>query len=96
MNEIDELLSRPLPDVPDDGFSARVLARVRTEQRRGWWRVAAVAAACVLLSVLLLPLDAIGREVGAALPYVADSWPVRLAAALTVISLLIERQFARL
>jgi hypothetical protein len=96
MSELDELLSQPLPDVEDSGFSSRVAARLHAERRRRWWTAAAAVAACLVLAVLLLPLKAIGAGLGATLPQIAGNWAVNLAMGLIVLSFLAERELSRL
>jgi hypothetical protein len=93
---LDELLNQLLPSVTDDGFSARVMGRVRAERRRRLFVTWASAAACVALALLILPLQTIGAELGLVIPKVAGSLAVNFVAAAVVLSLLLERQFARL
>jgi hypothetical protein len=41
-SELDALLAQPLPDMPDSGFSARILARIgKAEMRRARFELAA-------------------------------------------------------
>jgi hypothetical protein len=96
MNDLDKLLSQPLPAVADDGFSARVTRRVRLEQLRGHWKTAAAAAVCVVLMIAVLPLHAIGAALGAGLPQMAGSWAVGLAAWVVAVSLLAARPLSRM
>jgi len=93
---LDELLNQPLPSVTDDGFSARVMGRVRALRRQRLFVTWASAAVCVALALLILPWRTIGAELGLVVPQIAGLFELNLAAALVVISLLLERQFARL
>ena len=93
---IDDLLNQPLASVADDGFSERVMGRVRTMMRLRLFAIAAGAAACVVLAFLLLPMHAIGAQVNFAVVQIARSTAVSLAAAAIVLTLLLERQFSRL
>ncbi len=93
---IDELLIEPLPSVADDGFSARVMGRVRAARRQKLFVTWASAAACALLALLLLPWQPIGVELGLVIPKIAGSAALSFAVAVVVLSLLLERQFARL
>jgi protein-S-isoprenylcysteine O-methyltransferase Ste14 len=95
MNDLDKLLSQPLPSVVDDRFSARVMRRVRVEQLRGHWKTAAAVAVCVVLIFLALPLHAIGAVLGAGLPQIAGSWTISLAAGIVAVSLLAARELTR-
>ena len=63
--ELNELLSRPLPDVPDQGFSARVMAKIaRQEMRQA--RIDALSwIALVLAATGALALTRVGREFAA-------------------------------
>ena len=92
---IDNFLSQ-LPSVADDGFSERVMGKVRAITRRRMAFTVAAIAACVLVALLILPLRAIGAELGLIIPQIAGSAALNLAAALLVLTFLVERQFSRL
>jgi len=96
MTELDRLLFETLRPIPDAGFSARVMMRVKWQTLRRNWTVAAVLGLCTLLVVFLVPWGAVGVALGAALPGIAGLWAFNLAAALVVISLLAARELARL
>ena len=93
---IDDLLNQPLPCVADDGFSERVMGRVRAMVRRRLFVTVAGVAACVVLALLILPLQTIGAELGLVVPRIAGSAALNLAAAAIVLTLLLESQFSRL
>ena len=93
---LDDLLNQPLTSVADDGFSARVMGRVRAVRRQRLFVTWASAAACVVLAFLLLPWQTIGAELGLIVPQIAGLAALNFAAVVVVLSLLLERQFARL
>ena len=92
---VDNFLSQ-LPSVADDGFSERVMGRVRVIARRRMAFTIASIAACVVLALLILPWRTIGAELGLIIPQIASSAALNLAAALLVLTFLVERQFSRL
>jgi hypothetical protein len=93
---LDDLLNQPLTSVADDGFSGRVMGGVRALRRRRLFVTVASMAACAVLALLLLPWQPIGAELGLIVPAVAGSAALNFAAALLVLSFLLERQFSRL
>jgi len=96
MNELDDLLSHPVPAVADDGFSAHVMRRVRVAQIRAHWPTAVALLVCIVLLLVVTPLDAIGALFGAAVPHIAGLWALNLAAGLVVVSLLAVRPLSRM
>jgi len=60
-DSLDELLSQPLADVPDSGFSARLAARLEMERLRRERLRAEIAAGVIILAVLILPFTGIGQ-----------------------------------
>jgi hypothetical protein len=95
MNEIDELLSRPLPAVDDDGFSRRVMRRVRADERRRWFVLAAATTACIVLALQILPMQSIAVGLNLAITQAASSLAVSIAAAAIILTLLLERHLGR-
>jgi len=93
---IDDLLNQPLASVADNGFSTRVMARVRAKERRKLLAVAAAAAVCAVLALLFLPVHAIGVEMNFALIQIARSAAASVAVAAVILTLLAEREFIRL
>ena len=91
---LDELLTQPLAPVADNGFSARVVARVKAEERRHAAIIMVAAAAAAVLACLLLPLRAITGDVAVALLQLGSSPMVALAGALLVLTFLIDRLWA--
>ena len=62
-NELDKVLTAPLPEIPDDGFSQRVLLRAMEERtRRERNTTVAIAGAGVLLCALM-PFTRFGQAV---------------------------------
>lgn len=96
MNDLDKLLAQALAPVPDHGFSARVVRRVRWEQIRSEWKTVAAALLFVVLLLAAVPLRAIGSALGAAVPNAAGFWALSLGAWLVVVSLIAARQLSRL
>ncbi len=97
MNErIDDLLNQPLASVADDGFSARVMDQVRALQSRRLIVTIASVAACIVLALLILPLQTIGAELNAVVFTVAGNAAVSFAVAMLVLTFLLERQFSQL
>jgi hypothetical protein len=93
---LDDLLNQPLPSVADDGFSGRVMGRVRALQRQRLFVTWASVAACVVLAFLLLPMRNIGAQLDFAISQIASSAAMSLAAGAIVLTLILERQFSRL
>jgi hypothetical protein len=63
--ELDDLLSRPLPEVPDRGFSARILAIIARCQILEARLDAASWIALALAGTAALAMSRIGRELAA-------------------------------
>ena len=61
-SELDELLTRPMADVPDLGFSARVLARIARQQMLQARIDAASWIVLALAGTAAFALTPIGRE----------------------------------
>jgi len=88
---LDELLSQPLPDVPDNGFTARVLTRVKAEERR---RAVAIMIATVIgvtILCLLIPLPVFTAAIGLTVFQLGTSPLVGWAAAALVLTFVIDR-----
>jgi hypothetical protein len=84
-SELDELLSRPLPDVPDRGFSARLLAVIARRQIRQARIDTASWIILALAFTVALAVTGIGRELAALA--LSLSLAVQVGVALTVILL---------
>lgn len=90
-DDLDTMLSAPLEEVADAGFSARVAARI---ERRAWWRervtlYAPIAAAAA--AVPFLPLREVTDTALRLSPEFANSGALALAAAALVLTLTAER-----
>ena len=90
-HDLDALLASPLAEIADDGFSARLAARIAT---RAWWRerlalfapVAAVAAVAPFL-----PLDEFTATALRLTPMLANSAALAIAVAALALTLAFER-----
>jgi hypothetical protein len=91
MTKIDDLLSAPLPEVEDAGFSRRVTAHVA---RRQQWQMAfeifAFAAATAIF-IALVPLDAFARAIETVTFNLGSSLAVAIAIAALVLSNFLAR-----
>jgi hypothetical protein len=85
-HELDELLSRPLAEVPDQGFSARVLTIIARRQMIVARIDAASWIALALVAAAALSLSAVGRALAALA--LSLNGLTELSLALTVILLL--------
>lgn len=88
---LDEMLSQPLPDVPDNGFSERVIARVEGESRLKSLAIVIAAIAGVTLLCLLVPMPEFTASVGVALLQVGLSPIASLAVGALVLTFLVDR-----
>jgi len=92
-NDLDTLLSAPLPDVPDNGFSLRVIDKI--EARETWrerltWGLPALAACAVAPFVPLRELTGTVVHLG---PTLAGSGALSLAAGIIILTLTLEQRF---
>ncbi len=88
---LDELLSQPLPDVPDNGFTARVITRVKAAERR---RAAGIMVATVIgvtILCLLVPLRVFTAAIGLTVFELGTSPLVGWAAAALVLTFVVDR-----
>jgi len=93
-DDLDILLAEPLPEVADDGFSARVVSKI---ERAAWWRervtlFAPVAAVAAVLP--FLPGDELTQVALKLTPIFAESGAVALAAAALALTLTLERRLS--
>jgi hypothetical protein len=91
---LDELLMQPLAPVADNGFSARVITRVKAAERRHAAVVMLAAAALATVACLLVPLHDVTGDFAAAIIQIGTSPMVGLAAALLVLTFMIDRLWA--
>jgi|SRR6185312_1220056 len=92
-DDLDILLSKPLDEVADDGFSMRVATKL---QRAAWWRehvmlyapVAAVAAV-----VPFLPGEEITAVALRLTPLLAQSGAIAFAAGVLALTITFEQRF---
>jgi preprotein translocase subunit SecY len=88
---LDEMLSQPLPEVPDNGFSARVIVRVKREERVKAVAIVIAAVAAVTLLCLLVPMPAFTATIGVAVLKFGMSPFAALAAGTLVLTFLADR-----
>jgi hypothetical protein len=90
-DDLDALLSQPLPAIADAGFSARTLARIDRWAFYNWLIDAAAVTVCAIMGFLLVPLPALSDLVAKLTPQLAASAPVGLALAAILLTLSFER-----
>jgi hypothetical protein len=95
MNEdqLDAMLSAPLADVADSGFSARIASRIETREvwsERLTWGLPALA---VCAAAPFLPMQQISSTFAHLGPALAGSTALSLAAAAIVLTLSFEQRF---
>lgn len=95
MNDpLDTLLSRPLGDVPDNGFTNRVAAQMELVRLRRDRLMTDVCSGVVLFGVLVLPFTRAGEVLAA-----SASTPVGMAligmASVGTVALITLRKFSR-
>jgi hypothetical protein len=88
---LDEMLSQPLPDVPDNGFSARVMARVEQQERYKLVQIILISVVAAALASLLLPIRAMVGDFAAGLIVMSNSASFAIAAAVIALTFLIDR-----
>ena len=94
-DQLDDLLSRPLPAIADEGFSARVMQRII---RQDWLRSITSTAAlllCALALLLLVPVSGIEDTLARLAPAIAASLPLSIAAGAIALSLSVEQLVRR-
>ncbi len=93
MDNLDTLLSTPLPELPDAGFSMRVASKMEARELRNerlTWGALALAAAMVAPFVPLRELTGTVAHLG---PALAGSTALSLAVAAIVLTLSLEQRF---
>ena len=91
-DDLDALLSAPLPELADTGFSTRVASKIA--ERQGWWDRLTVFAPVVAVAAAL-PFVPAARLTDAALhvtPLIANSAALSIAAAALVITISVEQR----
>jgi hypothetical protein len=89
---IDDLLSQPLQPVPDNGFSAKVIARIRHQEYAKLATTALLAAAAAALACVVLPIPALIMQFDHLMQTVSTSLEVGLGLTVVVAVLLIDRK----
>lgn len=85
-NELDILLSNPLPEIADRGFSARVVNRITAEHLRRARVEATVAVVGVVAVLAILPFTDFGAAITQTTGMIGTSVPVAAALAALVLS----------
>jgi hypothetical protein len=93
---IDELLSQPLASVPDDGFSARIMGRVRAAERRRMVLIGAGSAAAATLVCLFVPLQAMTVQLNQIVVALGTSTALGVGGAALLLTILFDRRFFRI
>jgi hypothetical protein len=88
---LDDLLSTPLPDVPDSGFSARVRDRIVRGRRWEEWLTYAVIGLAALPLLFVIPIASLDVEFSRLMPSLASIEPLALAVALLLLTFSFER-----
>jgi hypothetical protein len=88
---LDEMLSQPLPEVPDNGFSDRVIARVKAEERRKWIEITLISVIAAAVACLLLPIRAIVGDFAAGVILMGSSPSFAIAAVVLAATFLVDR-----
>lgn len=92
-NDLDTLLSAPLPAIPDNGFSLRVMEKVDARElwrERLTWGLPALAACALAPFVPLRELTGTVVHLG---PALAGSTALSLAAGIIILTLSLEQRF---
>lgn len=93
---IDELLSQPLPTVADNGFSARVTARIRAAERSKIALVTAGTAVAATLLCLVVPIETISVQLNSIVLELGTSTALGLGGAALFLTMLVDRRFFRI
>ena len=91
-DDLDFLLSAPLEEVGDAGFSVAVAARI---ERQAWWRERVMLYAPIAAAAAVVPLLPLDEVTDAALRFstqIANSSAVALAAAAIVLTFAVDRR----
>lgn len=89
--ELDALLSQPLAPVADNGFSARLDARIERAERRHDLVVLAMVTAAALALCLLVPVQHVLGDLAAVLLQLAMTPMIGVAVAMLLLTFLIDR-----
>lgn len=93
-DDLDTLLRAPLPEIPDHGFSDRIVARIETEKNRDTMLSRVVIGLCVLAPLPFLP----GNTVSSLVPAISNMLMqpgLYIAAAVIALTLLAERELSQ-
>lgn len=90
---LDELLSQPLQPVPDNGFSARVMARIKTEERRHVAMTVALSVAATIVLCVMMPLRDLTGLIGGAIIELGTSPMILVAVIVLALTFLVDRLY---
>lgn len=88
---LDEMLSQPLPDVPDNGFSNRVMVRVEALERRKVVEIVLISVVAAVLVCLLLPLRAMAGDLAGGAIQMSTTPALGIAAVVLAVTFLVDR-----
>lgn len=91
---LDELLSQPLPEVADNGFSDRVVVRVKAEERRYFYVIAIACVVAATALCVLVPMHDITAAIGVTVYDLGTSAMLAWAGAALVLTYLVDRLLA--
>jgi hypothetical protein len=94
-DDLNTLLSAPLPDIPDNGFSRRVMVRIERVRRRDAAVSVAAIGLAALAAVPFLPLEGIFKSLVPATIILMHQPGLYLAAAAIALSLMAEKELFR-
>lgn len=96
MNDFDALLSAPLPDRPDDGFSVQVMKAIETEQQRQWAWLIGLLLVSAALAAVVIPWTALAVFLAQSVMPILALPGVYVAAAALGLTVVLDRQGERL
>ena len=85
-DRLDDLLSAPLPDVSDDGFSTRLMERIAGARRWEEWLTYAVIGLAAIPLLFVIPVPHLSAEISRLLPSLASAEPLAIAVALLLLT----------
>jgi len=92
---IDELLSQPLAPVADNGFSAKIVTRIRRYEQRQLVALSIVVIAVATVACLLLPISLLSQTLNGIVITLATSLEVGIAVLAVLATWLYDRNFFR-
>ena len=90
-DRLDQLLQAPLPEIADNGFSAKVMIRVEAEPAGDMALPIGVTAVCAAIVLCVLPIQGLVEQLLPAIIQLVQQPAIYVAAAAIVLSLMIDR-----